>query len=59
MAGRGDAGKAPQQVGELGRHRAGLVAVKLRQRLGLEVAEQEEGVGPQQLHLQDTRRAGE
>lgn len=54
MGGRGDASEAPQQIGQLGRHCAGLVAVELRQRLGLEVAEQEEGVAPQQLHLQDT-----
>lgn len=54
VAGRSDAGEPPQQVGELGRHGARLVAVELGQRLGFEIAEHEEGVAPQQLHLQDT-----
>lgn len=53
VAGRSDTGEPSQQVGELGRHGARLVAVKLRQRLGFEIAEHEEGVAPQQLHLQD------
>lgn len=47
----GDASKPPQQVGQLRRHRARLVAVKLGQRLWFEVLEHEVGIRPQQLHL--------
>lgn len=47
----GDASKPPQQVGQLRRHRARLVAVKLGQRLRFEVLEHEVGIRPQQLHL--------
>lgn len=54
VAGRSDTGEPSQQVGELGRHGARLVAVELGQRLGFEIAEHEEGVAPQQLYLQDT-----
>lgn len=49
-----DAGKPPQQIGQFGRHCARLIAVKLRQRLGLKVLEHEECIVPVELHLQDT-----
>lgn len=52
VTGGGDACEPPEQVGQFGGHRARLVAVELGQRLRLEVLEHEEGVAPQQLHLQ-------
>lgn len=49
-----DAGKPPQQIGQFGRHGARLIAVELRQRLGLKVLEHEECIVPVELHLQNT-----
>lgn len=49
-----DAGKPPQQIGQFSRHGARLVAVELRQRLGLKVLEHEECIVPVELHLQNT-----
>lgn len=49
-----DGGDPPQEVGQVGGHGAGLVAVKLGRVLGL-VLEHEQGVLPQQIHLQADR----
>lgn len=55
---RNDAGEPPQQIGQLGRHGARFIAVKLRQRLGLKVLEHEERVVPVQLHLKKKNSSG-
>lgn len=56
MGGRDDSGEPPQQVGQICGHGARLVAVKLRQRLGLEVLKHEESIAPLQLHLTKTSK---
>lgn len=54
VGGRDDPRKPLQQVGQIGRHRARLIAVKLWQGLWLEVLEHEESIAPLQLHLTET-----
>lgn len=53
-----DGGNSLQEVGQVSRYSAGLVAVKFRKGLGLKILKHKQGIFPYKVHLEKRQKAG-